>query len=141
MQKFTNVEKNIALRFAEAVDVILKQNEELTKSAFAESIGTYCHVISDIQNLKRKPTTKQVHELCSKYGVNPKYIFSRSKILLLADIPPSITIGGSKIEESQLCISINEVLNDMGIGDDKISQELAQEFSKLLFCKFKEEYH
>ena len=55
--------------------VIVKNNRQKSKSAFAESIGTKGHIIDLFLCNNRKITYEQAKQLCLKYQVNEAYMF------------------------------------------------------------------
>ncbi len=78
-----NITQRVELnrRFAEVYQqlkekgVIVKNDRQKSKSAFAENIGTKGHIIDLFLANKRKITYEQAKQLCSTYGVNEAYMF------------------------------------------------------------------
>lgn len=79
MQKINRQELN--RRFVEAYhllierEVIAKSDRQKSISAFAESLGTKCHIINKYLTEERKIPYERAAQFCKQYGVNEAYMF------------------------------------------------------------------
>jgi hypothetical protein len=85
----TEMTQNIRKRFNSVIDALLDSGEVESFVQFCVKIGVSSNHVRSVYNGYdgRNPTLFMVTEMVQECGVNANYIFSRSKIMFLKDIP------------------------------------------------------
>ncbi len=97
----TEQKQEFANRFAKLFALLKQEGKVKNKSAMAELLGTFNHIVKEIMEGRRTLTIEQMQKLAAHFGVNTNYLFGfSSQIFLAHNSPPSgnITLVAQKAQ-------------------------------------------